>query len=162
MAQPHLPRGESSLSLAPLLVPFAPLARRPPRLCLRRAPRPLYGRGILKRVGPCAHNPPGLQPERIGSSRTDRLNAIASSTCVCSSRARGSGRSRENTPCEKSRRTCAAVLLSMTTFRLRISKAVPFTPAAKNDRVNTRREAVIFISTLISIASRTGDLGKGR
>lgn len=35
----------------------------------------LYGRGILKRVGPCAHNPPGLQPERIGPWETDHFNA---------------------------------------------------------------------------------------
>lgn len=93
----------------------------------------LYGRGILKRVGPFAHNPPGLQPERIGPWKTDRLNTIASSSLLfhplesCERKRRLLSTARcENTSVKKSRQARDFLPYN---FQILDIKGIPFIPS---------------------------------
>lgn len=87
--------------LSSLLSPPVSRADPPSSLSSTRASRSSHGRGILKRVGPCAHNPPGLQPERIGPWETDRLanatHRVSSPPAWLSVRQEARGRPR---PCD--------------------------------------------------------------
>lgn len=113
----------------------------------------LYGRGILKRVGPCTRNPPGLQPERIGpwEIATPRRRLHLPFRARGRERLRSRLRDAKNSSW-KSRRTHVALVSQRQSW---ISTAQPLPLRKKDDRARrTRREVMIFISTLIPIISR--------
>lgn len=146
----RVPDSPSCLSL--LLSP--PFARRSPRLCLRH--ELLYGRGILKRVGPCAHNPPGLQPERIGPWEIDRLNTALPLSAF---RVRGSERLLSTARCKNIPVKRAGECAWPSSQRQPGYQRSSFYPFAKETIARVHTEAIIFISMLIPIINRRRNSG---
>lgn len=149
----HLPSG----SIAPLPLEesptlprvssrsFHPLSRADPlAFVFDTSSSLLYGRGILKRVGPCAHNPPGLQPERIGPWETDHPNSTPRFLHLAF-RARGSERLLLTARCENIPvKRVGKRAWSLSQRQPQISKAFSLPLRKRDDRASARQEGVWF------------------